>query len=59
MLGSYISKIAISLNNSLDMASELGAGSQDHISVHGGEYLVDGGHQASLDVIGMSIGMNF
>ena len=28
-------------------------------SVHGGDYLGDGGHQAVLDAIGMLIGMSF
>ena len=37
-------------------ASEPGAGSPDHVP--GGEYLSDGGHQAVLDAMGMSIGMS-
>ena len=58
MLGSYkFIKIAFCLNNGLDTASELGEGSQDHVSVHGGEYLGDGGQQAGHDTIGMSNGM--
>ena len=41
MLGSYLfNKVAVGLNNSLDTASEPGAGSHDHVSIHGGgEYL--------------------
>ena len=59
MLGSYLfNKIAAILNNGLETASELGEGSHDHVSVHGGEYLGDRGHQAGLDAIGMSIGMS-
>ena len=49
MLGSYcFNKIAVGLNNGLDTASELSAGSHDQVYVHGGEYLGDGGHQAGL-----------
>ena len=56
MLGSYLfNKIAVILNNGLETASELGEGSHDHVYVHVGEYLVDGGHQAGLDAIGMSL----
>ena len=59
ILGSYLfNKIAVGLNNGLGTASEPGEGSHDHVSVHAGEYLGDGGHQAGLDVIGMSIGMS-
>ena len=59
MLGSYLfNKIAVSLNIGLDTASEPGEGSHDHVSVHGGEYLGDGGHQAGLDAISMSIGVS-
>ena len=59
MLGSYLfNKIAVSLNNGLYTASEPGEGSHDHVSVHGGEYLGDGGHQVGLDAIGMSIVMS-
>ena len=39
------------------MASELGAGTPNHVPIHSGENLSDGGHQACLNVIGMSIGM--
>ena len=54
MLGSYLfNKIAVGPNNGLDTASELGEGSHDHVPVHGGEYLGDGGHQTGLDAIGM------
>ncbi len=35
----------------LDTATELGAGTPDHVLVHGG------GHCTGLDAIGMSIGM--
>ncbi len=60
MLGNYLfNKIAVSLNNGLDTSSEPGAGSHDHISVHGGEYLGDGGHQTGLDAKWISIGMGF
>ena len=59
MLGSYLfNKIAVSLNIGLDTASEPGEGSHDHVSVHGGEYLGDGGHQAGLDAISKSIGVS-
>ena len=35
MLGSYLfNKITVSLNNGLDMASELDEGSYNHVSVH-------------------------
>ena len=60
MLGSYLfNKIAVRLHIGLDTASEPDEGSIDHVSVHGGEYLGDGGHQAGLDAIGMSIGTSF
>ncbi len=53
MLGSYFfNKIAVGLNNGIDTASEPGAGSHDHASVHGSEYLGDGGHQAGLNAMG-------
>ncbi len=56
MLGSYLfNKIAIGLNNGLDSGSGEGVGSDDHVSVHGGEYLGDGDHQTGLDAIEMSI----
>ena len=59
MLGSYLfNKIAVGPNNGLDTASEPGEGSHDHVSVYGCEYLGDGGHQAGLDAIDMSIGMS-
>ena len=59
MLGSYLfNKIVVGPNNGLDTASEPGEASHDHVPVHGGEYLGDGGHQAGLDAIGMSIGMS-
>ncbi len=55
MLGSYLFiKIAASHKKGLDTVSELGAGSHNHmITVHDGEYLVDGGHAT-----GMSVGMS-
>ena len=60
MLDSYLfNKITVSLNNGLDTASEPDEGSYNHVSVHDGEYLDDGGHQAGLDAIGMSVGMSF
>ena len=47
MLASYlINKFAVGLKNGLNTASEPGAGSHDHVSVHGCEYLGDGSHQA-------------
>ena len=59
MSGNYLfNKIAVSLNKGLDTASEPGEGSHDHVSVHGGEYLGDGGNQAGLDAISMSIGVS-
>ena len=36
---------------------EPGAGTPDHVSVHSGEYLRDGGHQTGLSAMGMSFGM--
>ena len=39
------------------MASELAAGSCDHLLVHVAAYLLDGIHQAGLDAMGMSIGI--
>ncbi len=60
MLGSYLfNKNAVSLNNGLDTASELGAGSHDNFYVHSGEYLGDRGHQAGPVAIRMLIGMSF
>ncbi len=57
MLGSYLfNKIAVGLNNGLNTASESGTGSHDHVSVHGGEYLGDGGHQDGLDAMEKSDG---
>ena len=54
MLSWYLgNKIAVGLNT----ASELGAGTPNHVLIHSGENLSDGGHQACLNVIGMSIGM--
>ena len=59
MLGWYFfNKIAVGLNNGLDMASEPGVGTPDHVPVRNGEYLRDGGHQAGLDAIGMCIGVS-
>ena len=50
MLGSYLfNKIAVGPNNGLDTASEPGEGSHDHVPVHGGEYLGDGGYHACLN----------
>ena len=48
-------KIAVGLNNGLLPASEPGKGSHDHVSVHGGECLSDGDHQASFDVMALSV----
>ncbi len=59
MLGSYlINKITVSLNNGLETAFEPDEGSYKHVSVHDGEYLDDGGHQAGLDTVSKSIGMS-
>ena len=59
MLGSYLfNKIAVGPNNGLVTASEPGEGYHDHVHVHGGEYLGDGGHQAGPDAISMSIGVS-
>ncbi len=59
MLSWYLfNKLAVGLNNGLDMASEPGADTPDHIPIHGGDYLSDGGYQAGLDAIGISIGMS-
>ena len=58
MLSWYLfNKIAVGLNNGFDTASEPGAGTPDLVPVYCGEYLSDGGHQAGLDTIWMSIDM--
>ena len=51
-------KIGVGLNIGLDTASKPVADTPDHVPVHSGEYLSNGGHQACLDAIGMSIGMS-
>ncbi len=38
------------------MVSELGAGSPNHVPVHGGEYLSEDGYHAGLNDMGMSVG---
>ncbi len=54
MLGRYLfNKIAVGFNT----ASEMDAGSHDHVTVHGDEYLGVGGQHAGLDAIGMSVCM--
>ncbi len=59
MLGSYLfNKITVSLNHGLDTASIPDKGSYNHVSVHDGEYLDDGGHQAGLDALNKSIGIS-
>ncbi len=59
MLGWYFfNKITIGLNNGLNTASEPGASTPDHVSILSGEYLRDGGHQAGLNAIGISIGVS-
>ncbi len=59
MLGSDLfNKITVSLNNGLDTSSEPDEGSYNHVSVHDGEYLDDGGHQAGLDALSRSLGMS-
>ncbi len=58
MLGSYLFiKITVGLNNGLYTASEPDEGSHNHVYVHDGEYLDDGGHQAGLDALSKPIGM--
>ena len=59
VLGSYLfNKITVSLNNGLVTASEPDEGSYNHVSVHDGEYLDDGGHQDGLDALSKSFGMS-
>ncbi len=48
-------KIAIGLNNGLNTAYEPSASTPDHVPVHNGEHLSEGGHQAGLDTIGISL----
>ncbi len=58
MLGSYLfNKLTVSLNNGLEMASELDEGSYIHVSVYVDEYLSNGGHQAGLDAKRLSNGV--
>ncbi len=53
----FFNKFSVGANNCLDMDSEPGAGTYDHVPVLSGVYLCDGGHHAGLDFIGMSIGI--
>ena len=59
MFCSYLfNKITVSINNSLDTASDPDEGSYNHVSVHDGEYLDNGGHKGGLDALSKSIGMS-
>ena len=59
ILRSYLlNKIDVSLNNVLNTASEIGEGTPAHVPFQSGEYLSDGGLQAGLEDIGMSLRLN-